>query len=101
MSSSPTPSEQERADAAQREKEAAEQAALPYRWTQTIGDVDVSVPVPGHLRGHDIDVVLKKRALRVGVKGQPPIIDVSFIFFYIFFIFCFLLFPFSFSFIFF
>lgn len=76
MSSSPTPSERERADAELREKEAAEQATLPYKWTQTIGDVDISVPVPGYLRGRDIEVVMTKTRLKVGVKGQDAIIDV-------------------------
>lgn len=76
MPSSPTPSERERADAELRDKEAAEQATLPYKWTQTIGDVDISVPVAGTLRGRDIDVVLTKTRVKVAVKGQEPIIDV-------------------------
>ena len=37
----PTPEELKAA----KEKEDAEQAALPYKWTQTIGEVDVSVSV--------------------------------------------------------
>ncbi len=76
---SPTPSERERNDAEQKQREEAEQAALPYKWTQTIGDVDISVPVPGNLRGRDIEVVLKKRSIRVAVKGEEAIIDVGLI----------------------
>ncbi|KAA6410443.1 MAG: nuclear movement [Lasallia pustulata] len=75
MSSSPPPEEREKRDAEAKAKEAEEQAKLPYKWTQTIQDVDITVPVPGNLKGRDIDVVITKTKLKVGVKGQPPIID--------------------------
>lgn len=79
MPSSPTPSERDASDAAARAKEAAEQALLPYKWTQTISDVDITVPVAGNLRGRDIVVELSKTYLKVGVKGQKDlIIDVGF-----------------------
>lgn len=64
------------AEKAAREIEAAEQAALPYRWHQTIGDLDVSVPVPKGTRARDLIVEIKKHRLKVGLKGQVPIIDV-------------------------
>lgn len=76
MSSSPPPEEREKADKEARAKEAAEQAALPYKWTQTIKDVDITVPVPGNLKGRDLEVVLTKAKLKVAVKGQTPLIDV-------------------------
>jgi len=57
-------------------KEDAEQAKLPYKWTQTIKDADVSVPVPGNIRGRDVVVELTKTKIKVGLKGQEPIIDV-------------------------
>ena len=77
MTSSPTPSERERTDKELKEKEAAEQAALPYKWTQTIGDVDISVPVPGHLRGRDVEVILTKKRIKVAIKGEAEaILDV-------------------------
>lgn len=69
----PTPAE----EAAARAKEAEEQAALPYKWTQQIGDLDVTVEVPGTLKGKDMVVDIKKTRLVVGIKGQPPIISVS------------------------
>ncbi|MCJ1270835.1 hypothetical protein MMC22_010732 [Lobaria immixta] len=75
MSKSPTPSERERSDATAREREKAEQALLPYRWTQTIKDVDVTVPVRGMLKGKDIVVDISKTHLKVGVRGEEPIID--------------------------
>ncbi|KAL8638357.1 MAG: hypothetical protein Q9228_004483 [Teloschistes exilis] len=75
MPGSPTPSERERTDAEARAREKEEQAKLPYKWTQTIKDLDVTVPVAGNLRGKDIDVVMTKTKLKVGVKGQEPVID--------------------------
>ncbi|MCJ1303164.1 hypothetical protein MMC08_005971 [Hypocenomyce scalaris] len=75
MSSSPPPEEREKKDAEAKAREAEEQGKLPYKWTQTIQDVDITVPVPGNLKGRDIDVVITKKKLKVGVKGQPPIID--------------------------
>ncbi|KAL8687924.1 MAG: hypothetical protein Q9224_005015 [Gallowayella concinna] len=75
MSSSPTPSERERSDAEARAREKEEQAKLPYKWTQTIKDLDVAVPVTGNLRGKDLDVVMTKTKLKVAIKGQEPFID--------------------------
>lgn len=76
MSTSPTPEEREKKDAEARAKETAEQAQLPYKWTQTIGDLDITIPVPSNLRGRDLDVLISKTSLKAGVKGQTPIIDV-------------------------
>ncbi|KAI9846122.1 MAG: hypothetical protein M1838_001404 [Thelocarpon superellum] len=78
MASSPTPSERERTDKEQKAKEAAEQAALPYQWTQTIGELEVTVPVPGNLKGKDLAVSITKTSIKVGVKNQPPIIEGTF-----------------------
>ena len=76
MSTSPTPEEREKKDAEAKAKEEEEQSKLPYKWTQTIGDLDITVPVPGNLKGRDFDVMISKTKLKVGVKGQTPIIDV-------------------------
>ncbi|KAF4634993.1 hypothetical protein G7Y89_g3112 [Cudoniella acicularis] len=62
-------------EAAARAKEAEEQAALPYKWTQTIGDLDITCEVPGNLKSRDLNVEIKKTKLLVGVKGQEPIIN--------------------------
>ncbi|KAL9129667.1 MAG: hypothetical protein Q9217_001946 [Psora testacea] len=75
MSTSPTPSERERKDKEDRAREAEEQAKLPYKWRQTISDLDIEVAVPGNLRGKDIDVTMTKTHLKVAVKGQEPVID--------------------------
>jgi hypothetical protein len=37
----------------------------------------VSVPVPAGIKAKNLDIVIKKDHLKVGVKGQTPIIDVS------------------------
>jgi HSP20 family molecular chaperone IbpA len=74
---SPTPSERARKDAEDRKREEAEQASLPYKWTQTLEEAEVSVPIPGNLKARDLVVELKKNHIKVGVKGQQAIIDVS------------------------
>ena len=76
MSTSPTPSERAKKDEEDRAREAEEQAKLPYKWTQTIGDLDITIPVPSNYRGKDINVVMTKTHLKVGVKGQDAVIDV-------------------------
>lgn len=62
-------------DADAKAREDAEQAALPYRWTQTIKDVDVTVAVDAKYKGRDLDVHLARTRLRVAIKGQAPIIE--------------------------
>lgn len=66
-------------EAAARAKEQAEQDALPYKWTQTIGDVDITILVPGNLKGKDMVVDIKKQSLTAGIKGQEPIIKVCYL----------------------
>lgn len=78
MPSSPTPSERERSDAEAKVREKEEQAKLPYKWTQTIQDLDIVVPVAGNLRGKDIEVLITKTKLKVAIKGQTPVIDVRY-----------------------
>ncbi|KAI2626129.1 nuclear movement protein [Hypomontagnella submonticulosa] len=67
----PTPEQ----EAAARAKEAEEQAALPYKWNQTIGDLDINFSVPGNYKSRDLVIEIKKQKLKAGVKGQDPIID--------------------------
>ncbi|KAL4784588.1 HSP20-like chaperone [Aspergillus varians] len=77
----PTPAEIAAREVEEKQRKAAEeaeQASLPYKWTQTIRDVDVTIPVPGNLKGRDFDVVLKRDSVRVAVKGQEAIIEGSF-----------------------
>lgn len=68
--------EEKAADAAAKAKEDAEQAALPYQWTQTIADLDITTEVPGNLKSRDLVVEIKKTKVSVGIKGQEPILSV-------------------------
>ncbi|KAK7954267.1 hypothetical protein PG988_014961 [Apiospora saccharicola] len=64
------------AEAAAIAKEKEEQAALPYKWTQTIAELDIIIEgIPGNYKGRDLVVDIKKNKLVAGVKGQTPIID--------------------------
>lgn len=49
--------------------------ALPYRWKQELGEVDVYVPVPKGTRGRDLAVNIQKKKLVVGLKGKEPIME--------------------------
>ncbi|KAL2798887.1 HSP20-like chaperone [Aspergillus keveii] len=60
---------------ARKAAEDAEQAKLPYKWTQTISDVDVTIPVPGNIKGRDLDVVLTKTKIKVAIRGQEAFIE--------------------------
>jgi HSP20 family molecular chaperone IbpA len=55
-------------DKQERDREAAEQAALPYRWSQDLANVTVSVDLPKGTRGKDLNVVMDKRKLKVGAE---------------------------------
>ncbi len=46
-----------------------------YTWTQTLKEVDVTIPVPQGTRGKDLTVVLKKGKLAAGLKGKQPLIE--------------------------
>ncbi|KAF2161750.1 hypothetical protein M409DRAFT_27807 [Zasmidium cellare ATCC 36951] len=72
---SPPPEERERLDKEAKQKEQEEQSKLPYKWTQTIGDVDLSATIPANIKGKDLDVKIAKTSLKAGIKGQEPIID--------------------------
>jgi len=70
-----TPEERRVRDEQHRAREALEQAALPYKWTQELGDLDIVVPVPKGTRGKDLVVVIQKHKLSVGLKGQEKILE--------------------------
>ncbi|KAK4899104.1 hypothetical protein LTR17_010073 [Elasticomyces elasticus] len=72
---SPTPEEREKLDAEAKKKEQEEQSKLPYKWSQNIGDLDLTAPIPANIKGRDLDVKITKTSLKAGIKGQEPIID--------------------------
>ncbi|XP_033347165.1 nuclear migration protein nudC [Bombus vosnesenskii] len=56
-------------------------ADLPnYRWTQTLQDLEIKVPLKVNFsaRPKDVAVTMTKKRLTCGIKGQPPIIDGDF-----------------------
>ncbi|KAF3432828.1 hypothetical protein FNV43_RR23930 [Rhamnella rubrinervis] len=46
-----------------------------YSWTQTLQEVTVVIPVPAGTKSRFIECEIKKNRLKVGLKGQPPIIE--------------------------
>lgn len=51
-----------------------------YKWTQTLGDIEVRIPLNINFRAKQKDVVvnISKKHLTCGIKGQTPIIDDDF-----------------------
>ncbi|KAJ1657286.1 hypothetical protein IWQ61_003294 [Dispira simplex] len=73
-----SPEEREVYNQEKRAQEAEEQARLPYRWTQTLADVDITVPVPPGTRGRNVLVQIRPRSLKVALKQSPstePIVE--------------------------
>nr|XP_019049537.1 nuclear movement protein nudC [Kwoniella bestiolae CBS 10118]OCF28467.1 nuclear movement protein nudC [Kwoniella bestiolae CBS 10118] len=71
-----TKEEQTAHDAKEREREKAEQAALPYQWTQDLQTVTVSVPLPKGTKGKDVNVVMGKKKLKAQLKSSnEPILE--------------------------
>ncbi|KAL9256104.1 BOBBER 2-like protein [Drosera capensis] len=46
-----------------------------YSWGQSLQELNVTVPVPPGTKSRFIVCEIKKNHLKVGLKGQPPIID--------------------------
>ncbi|KAF7436760.1 hypothetical protein PC9H_003593 [Pleurotus ostreatus] len=70
-----TPEQREERDKATKAREAEEQAALPYTWTQLLGELDIVVPVPKGTRARDLVVTIQKKKLKVALKGKEPIME--------------------------
>jgi len=49
-----------------------------YNWGQTLQEVELRVPLGGAFKARDLIVSIEKKHLKVGIKGQPPIIDGDF-----------------------
>ncbi|CAM9834229.1 unnamed protein product [Pylaiella littoralis] len=46
-----------------------------YEWTQTLQELSVVVPVPPGSKSRDVVCDISKSSLKVGVKGQPLLLD--------------------------
>lgn len=49
-----------------------------YVWTQTLSEVTVSITLPKGTKSKILDVDIRNTRLKVGIKGQTPIIDGEF-----------------------
>jgi len=70
-----TTEQREQRDKEAKAKEDEEQATLPYKWEQKLGEVDLTIPVPKGTRARDLEIKIEKKKLYVGIKKQDPIID--------------------------
>ena len=46
-----------------------------YRWTQTLEEVTIYIYLPDNITSKQLDVQMKPSSLKIGVKGQPLLID--------------------------
>jgi hypothetical protein len=46
-----------------------------YVWTQTLKDVNVNFKIASGIRGKHLDVRISSTKLKVGIKGQEPMVD--------------------------
>lgn len=53
---------------------------VAYEWSQSLDDVTVFVLVPPGVRGKDLDVRIENRRCTLGIRGNPPYLDVSMFF---------------------
>lgn len=42
-----------------------------YVWTQTLSEINLTVPLPDNTRGRDLNVTIAKKQLKVGLKSAP------------------------------
>ncbi|CAH7686568.1 HSP20-like chaperone [Phakopsora pachyrhizi] len=70
-----SPEERKAHDERESKREQEEQAALPFNWKQTLQDVSLVIPVPPGTKSRDLVVEIKKKTLKVCLKGKEPILE--------------------------
>ncbi|KAM0032666.1 putative CS domain, HSP20-like chaperone, NudC family [Helianthus debilis subsp. tardiflorus] len=46
-----------------------------YSWVQSLQEVNVTIPVPPGTKSRFVECEIKKNRIKVGLKGQPPILE--------------------------
>merc|ERR1719511_653149 len=46
-----------------------------YKWTQTLEEIELRVPLPMAVKARDLVVDIQKKHLKIVMKGHPLIID--------------------------
>lgn len=46
-----------------------------YSWTQTLSELSVQIPIPSGTKSRFVNCEIKKKHLKAGLKGQPPILE--------------------------
>jgi len=49
-----------------------------YYWSQTLGELTLSVYIPDHIKAKDLNITYTNTKLKIGIKGQPLIFDAEF-----------------------
>merc|ERR1711997_1377451 len=71
--------EEDEEDKGKMKPNAGNGADLPnYKWTQTLEEIELRVPLPMAVKARDVVVNLAKKSLKLGLKGHPLIIDGEF-----------------------
>jgi len=71
--------EEDEEDKGKMKPNAGNGADLPnYKWTQTLEEIELRVPLPMAVKSKDVVVNLGKKNLKLGLKGHPLIIDGDF-----------------------
>jgi len=71
--------EEDEEDKGKMKPNAGNGADLPnYKWTQTLEEIELRVPLPMAVKAKDVVVNLAKKSLKLGLKGHPLIIDGEF-----------------------